>query len=131
MTLAEYVDGQMDALIGKVADAAAHAESDTSAAGIHRLRVAIRKLAESLRVFKSLFPHGAAKKVRKDLKAAMKLAGEARNYDIARDLMKKAKVQIDPEVVEGRERALQRLAAVLHAWNQDNAAGAWRERLHG
>jgi CHAD domain-containing protein len=131
MTLAEYVNEEIAGLMNRVGDASRATENDTSEEGIHQLRVSIRRLSECLRVFKNLFPHGAAKKVRKDLKAAMKLAGEARNHDIARDLMKRAKVAIDPSVTEGRERVAEHLSAVLQEWNRSDAVNGWRDLLHG
>ncbi len=131
MSLQEYVSGQVRVLIDQVADAAMRAETDTSERGVHRLRVAIRKLSESLRVFKDILPHGAAKRVRKDLKVAMRLAGEARNGDIARKLMKQAKVAVDTSLLEGRERSASQLASLLHAWNGDQRPQSWRELLHG
>ncbi len=131
MSLSEYVSGQVKELIERVEDAAQRAGTEGSAAAIHGLRVALRKLAESLRVFRELFPRGAAEAVRKELRAAMKLAGEARNLDIERDLRKKAKVTAEPAWAERRKQAYAGLGLVLRQWNEGRAAESWRERLLG
>jgi CHAD domain-containing protein len=127
--LAEYVKSRVGALIGDVIRESARAEHDTSADGIHDLRVAIRRLSESLRVFERLFPPGAANAVRRDLRAAMKQAADARNHDIAGELLRKAELFAHPEIAEGRERAAGKLARVLHRWNSGSVFQAWRERL--
>ena len=131
MTLSDYVKQQVDERIANVAQAVLRAQNDASAVEIHRLRVAIRKLSECLRVFQDLFPKSAANSVRKDLKAAMKLAGEARNHDIARDLMKRAKVPIAPDIESGRDQAVNHLARILRDWTRISAIDTWRERLNG
>ncbi len=130
MTLSGYVHSQVAGLIEKVGAESERAARDTSDEGIHDLRVAIRRLSENLRVFKDLFPRGAAKAVRKDLKSAMKLAGDARNHDIARELMARARVPAAPELTAGREHAAVKLAGVLSEWNQETYARRWRELLH-
>ncbi len=130
MTLSDYVKQHISGLIDKVAEQGRLAETDTTGDGVHDLRVAIRRLAENLRVFEDLFPRGAAKKVRKELRAAMRLAGDARNHDIAAELMRRAKVPAKPDVAAGRARAAVKLAKVLRAWNRDAAERAWREGLH-
>jgi CHAD domain-containing protein len=129
MTLGKYIRNQVDDLITGVARESAKA--DTSADGVHDLRVAIRRLSECLRVFDSVFPEGAADEVRGSLKVAMKQAAEVRNHDIASTLMHKAQRPGGIEIVAGRDRAAEKLASVLEAWKHDQAAEAWRDRLHG
>jgi CHAD domain-containing protein len=129
MTLAEYVQSQVTALIQQVRQECDRAALETSDEAIHDLRVAIRRLSENLRVFKDLFPKGAAKAVRRDLKAAMKLAGETRNHDIARELMTKARVPVTTELKKGREQAAGELAKVLNQWNQDTRSHRWQAQL--
>lgn len=131
MTLLAYVSGQVEGLIERVEEAARRAGTDGSPASIHGLRVSLRKLAEGLRVFKDLFPRGAAKSVRKELRAGMKLAGEARNLDIARDLRKRAKAGAEAGWAARREQAYGDLARVLKQWNEGRATEHWRERLLG
>ena len=130
MTLAEYTRTSIRALIDSTSRQARHAERDNSGDAIHDLRVAIRRLSENLRVFEDLFPRGAAKQVRKELRQAMKLAGAARNHDIAAELMRMAQLPLEPGLAGKREQATAELAIVLHAWNSGRIARAWRERLH-
>jgi CHAD domain-containing protein len=127
MTLLAYVRQQIAARIDAVAEQSAKA--DTSADGIHDLRVTIRRLNESLRVFEDLFPRGSARLVRKDLKLVMGVAGEVRNHDIARDLMRKARLPRSAEIAEGRQAAAAKLAARLESWNSGVPFKAWKEQL--
>lgn len=131
MTLSEYVRGQIDMRIGKLTDQALATEHDTSEDGVHDLRTNIRRLNEALKVFKDLFPRGAAKTVRDDLRLAMRAAGDARNVDIARKLLAKAELPADPKLDKRRERAAARLSGILAGWNRGTAPRTWKENLNG
>ena len=130
MTISEYVQKQVSSLVNKLVEQAKVTERDTSDEAIHDLRTSIRRLNETLRVFEDLFPRGAATTVRNDLRAAMRLAGEARNVDIARELMTKAKLEPDPSFTADRATAEDKLMNVLAGWNRGAAYKAWREQLN-
>ncbi len=130
MTLSEYVQKQVNALIDKLVAQAQVTERDTSDDAIHDLRTSIRRLNETLRVFEDLFPRGAAKTVRNDLRVAMRLAGDARNVDIARDLMIKAELDPSPSLTADRASAEDKLMNILAGWNRGAAYKAWREQLN-
>ncbi len=129
-TLAVYVRTQVNGLIDQLVAQSQLTERDTSDHSIHDLRTSIRRLNETLRVFEDLFPRGAARTVRDDLRAAMRPAGEARNVDIARELMAKARLEIDPSLAAGRAAAETKLMSVLAGWNRGAAYKAWREQLN-
>ena len=61
---------------------------DTEA--VHDLRVAVRRFSQVLRLFKPYFRGKEVRKIRRELKQMMGLAGEVRNCDIALKLMAKA-----------------------------------------
>lgn len=130
MTLLEFVQTQVSSLIDKLVAQAKITERDTSDGAIHDLRTSIRRLNETLRVFEDLFPRGAAKTVRNDLRLAMRSAGAARNVDIARDLMIRAKLEPGPSLAAERASAESKLKDVLGGWNRGTAYKAWREQLH-
>ncbi len=131
MNLSEYVRQHVTDLIEAVEQQSRLAATDSSEHGVHDLRVSIRRLSENLRVFEDLFPRGAAKTVRKNLRVAMHMAGEARNHDIARKLMDKARVSVPADFAKGREHAGGTLSQVLNNWNSGGAFRAWKEQLHG
>jgi inorganic triphosphatase YgiF len=54
---------------------------------VHDLRVSIRRLNQSLRTFGSLLPDGEPRKVRRQARRLMRLAGEIRNRDVALEWM--------------------------------------------
>jgi CHAD domain-containing protein len=56
---------------------------------VHRLRVSIRRLQQALRVFAQYLKTSGVKRVRTQLKKAMRAAGDLRNHDIAIELIKK------------------------------------------
>ena len=128
MSFLDYVREQISRRIDAVAQESL--KSDLSEDGVHDLRVAIRRLSESLRVFEDLFPQGSAKAVRKDLKAGMRLAGEVRNHDIAIDLLRKARLAGVLAMRQARSEAASRLGDCLKAWNENVSARAWLEQLH-
>lgn len=64
------------------------------AESIHRLRVAIRRFTQVLRVFGGQFEH--TKKMRRSLRGLMDLCGEARNCDVALEVLEAAGVPPQP-----------------------------------
>lgn len=130
MTLFEYAAGTISVLIGKVAEESSKAAEDASEDCIHDLRVSIRRLSETLRVFEDVLPDESAATVRKDLREAMQMAGAIRNHDIAFDLAKKAKVEVDASFDAERASAVRGLCRVLGKWNKDGVFDVWRAELH-
>ena len=130
MTLFEYAAKNIGELIGNVAEESSKAAQDASEDCIHDLRVSIRRLAETLRVFEDVLPDDAADAVRKDLREAMQLAGTIRNHDIALDLARKAKVEVGAAFDDERRTAASALHKVLSKWNSDAIFDDWRADLH-
>jgi CHAD domain-containing protein len=130
MTLFEYAARNIAALITKVSEESSKAAQDASEDCIHDLRVSIRRLAETLRVFEDVLPDDSAAAVRKDLRVAMRLAGAIRNHDIALDLARKAKVEVGASFHEERAAAVRGLCEVLSKWNGDGVFDVWRAELH-
>jgi CHAD domain-containing protein len=129
LTLVEYAQATIGALIDQVAEQSLQAARDASEEPIHDLRVAIRRLSETLRVFEDVCPGGAAADVRKDLKQAMRLAGVIRNHDIALELANKAKVSLHASFEQDRAHAVSSLGEVLVKWNQVTIFEIWRTQL--
>jgi CHAD domain-containing protein len=65
------------------------------AEAIHKLRVAIRRFSQALRVFQDSFEHHHVRKMRRRLRKLMDLCGAARNCDIALEVLEAAGVPAD------------------------------------
>lgn len=130
MTLFEYAAGNIAGLIGKVAEESSKVAQNASEDCIHDLRVSIRRLAETLRVFEDVLPDDSSATVRKDLREAMQMAGTIRNHDIALDLARKAKVDVGESFHRDRATAVLGLCKVLSKWNSESIFDVWRAELH-
>jgi CHAD domain-containing protein len=100
---------------------------------VHDLRVSIRRLRECLRTFKHLYPAGARKKVRKELRKLMKQAENVRSKDIALHLLKKTGLDDSaPLVLEIRGERARHWAALhehLTALRKRSYTRNWRQAL--
>ena len=65
------------------------------AEAIHKLRVAIRRFTQALRVFQDSFEPAHIRKIRRRLRKLMELCGVARNCDIALEVLEAAGVPAD------------------------------------
>lgn len=74
---------QIRRLIERLVFQANSAAKGPSPNAIHDLRVAIRRTEQALATFKPLLPRKAAKRIRKQLKVVLGLAGAVRDCDIA------------------------------------------------
>lgn len=105
--------------------------SDTES--VHDLRVAIRRLAQCLRVFEQFFPHGKTRKIRRALKEMADLASEVRDRDVATALLVKARIAPESELprrlAEGRRSAQRALVTELKQWTRGNSSRKWRSLL--
>ncbi|HEY4361549.1 MAG TPA: CHAD domain-containing protein [Bryobacteraceae bacterium] len=76
-----------------------------NAEAIHKLRVAIRRFTQALRVFQDSFDPAHIRKIRRRLRKLMDLCGAARNCDIAVEVLEAAAVPADKPL----QRELRRL----------------------
>jgi CHAD domain-containing protein len=125
----EHVAHLLDRLAYQVNRAAKHADEEA----IHDLRVAIRRFAQSLRVFRQFFPNAKAKKIRRKLRAVMDAAAEIRNRDIAAALAATAGVPAGAPALQAlrteRERRRKALVSAIKAWSRDGVSRKWRNQL--
>jgi len=96
---------------------------------IHDLRVATRRFSQVLRVFKPCFRGKESRKIRRELKQIMELAGEVRNCDIALKLV--SKVQRDntgfrPKLENLRRENERALIGFLRHWIDRKSSLKWR-----
>ena len=132
-TIRQYAKQQTAARLGRVVFELRRARKPANEEAIHHLRVAIRRFAQATRVFSTLIPDGESKKIRKKLRGVMKLAGEVRNLDIARTLIRESKVAhggpLLEQVAAERKEAVRRLAEALRELADRDFSTRWRQRL--
>jgi CHAD domain-containing protein len=101
------------------------------AESIHDLRVAIRRFTQVLRVFDGLFSH--PRRMRHHLRGVMDLCGEARNCDIAPEVLDEAGVPansgLEKRLKQRRARAGRDLAKLLDRWRVHSHMRLWEEWL--
>ena len=87
-----------------------------------------RRLQQALRTFRQYFPRGSSKRVRKDLRKAMKAAGELRNYDIAVELLANGGGEL-PDVQAKRQVARTAFNDTLKSLVRKDIGVKWRSEL--
>jgi CHAD domain-containing protein len=95
---------------------------------IHKMRVAIRRLQQGLRVFGQYIPDKASKRIKRELRDVMKIAGEVRNRDIALKLLKKNPAILKVLQKQRLEHKRQ-LITLLRDISRPDLSIKWRTRL--
>ncbi len=120
-------------LLRRLAYEVSRASKSGGEGAVHDLRVAIRRLAQCLRVFDQFFPHGKARKLRRALKEMVDLASEVRDRDVATELLAKAKIApesgLQQRLLEERNAARRALVTELKRWVRNNSSRKWRSAL--
>jgi CHAD domain-containing protein len=98
------------------------------AGAVHRMRVAVRKLQQALRVFRQYFKPSGVRRVRRQLKKCVGAAGELRNYDIAMELLDKYGFDV-PEVHAKRTTAKKEFRTVVRQLTKHDLGLKWRSEL--
>lgn len=99
---------------------------------IHDLRVAIRRLNQTVRVFMAWLDARRVTKLRARLKNLMERCGAVRNCDIAMAVLKAAEWQDDSvfqSLEKERTHTCKRLRKTLQKWHHRHRAQRWREKL--
>jgi CHAD domain-containing protein len=124
---------QADRLLGRLAFQIGRAIKSRNAEAIHDLRVTIRRFLQALRAFKRCFHGKALRKIRRELKQIMTVAGDVRNHDIALKLLAKSKraqgTGLQPKIQSGRREAERSLVTLLKRWLERKSSLKWRTAL--
>jgi len=124
---------QADRRLGRLAFQIGRAIKSRNAEAIHDLRVTIRRFAQALRAFKPCFHGKALRKIRRELKQIMAVAGEVRNHDIALKLVAKSKkaqgTGLQSKIQGGRREAERSLITLLKRWLERKSSLKWRSAL--
>src|SRR5262252_3651722 len=98
-------------LLERLAYQVNHAVHSSDADSIHDLRVATRRFAQSLSLFKGAFPTKEVKKIRRRLSELMDLTNAPRDCDIALKLVPKSELPgaqtLEPAIRARRKETLQ------------------------
>lgn len=95
---------------------------------IHRMRVAIRRFQQGLRVFAQYLPASGVKRIKRDLRELMQTAGQVRDRDITLKLLKTDAV-LSKAIEKQRLEYKRRLLALLHDLGRPDLSIKWRTRL--
>jgi len=128
-----FASQQADIGLNRLAFQIKHALEVHDAEAVHDLRVAIRRFSQTLRVFKPCLRGKQIRKIRRELKQMMDLAGEVRNLDIAIRLLLKpqrnAAAPLRSELCNLRRQSNRALAAFLKKWLERKSSLKWRQAL--
>ena len=99
---------------------------------IHDMRVSTRRFMQGLKVFGQFYDRQSNKKMRRRLRRLMQLSGEARNCDIALELLELAGLERGrsaSQLRRRRKRAEEILAELLCRWHKRGLYGQWLRHL--
>lgn len=99
---------------------------------VHGLRVAIRRLSQTLRMFEPALPAGVARKIRRKLKRLLRRAGSVRDCDIVLHLLRKAdahKSTLGKRLRRERASAATRLVKQVRKMQAKESVARWARKL--
>lgn len=118
----EKLDGQIDLALKKCGEDE-----------VHDFRVAVRRLAQALRVFGELLPGKEARRMRKALKPALDAAAAVRDLDVDSELLARLGLRRDHPLLEkmrsDRERGALGFVGQLYLLRAQGAPRDWLARL--
>jgi CHAD domain-containing protein len=98
------------------------------AESVHRMRVAIRRLQQALRIFSQYFNKSGVKRVKKQLRRCLGAAGQLRDPDIALQLLEKSGHDL-AELRSGRTASKRELRTTLRRITSKDVGVKWRNEL--
>lgn len=129
----QFVQEQVAARLARVAFQVQHAVKLPDDDAIHDLRVAIRRFNAALKLFAGILGEKQTRRIRKQLKAVMKRAGEVRDRDITMQMARKAGVADTSRLVKKmkreREEKMAALKKELTRLDRKDFTRKWREHL--
>lgn len=132
-TMREFAQLQTAVLLRRLAFEVNRASKNGDHVAVHDLRVAIRRFSRSLRVFAQFYRAKSEKKIRRQLADLMDVAGEARDRDIALQLLVEAGVSRETAIAVGleseRRQAGKDLLRELHRFRTQDLFRKWRDQL--
>ncbi len=114
-------------LLDALTSAVRRAAHSSAAENVHKIRVAIRRLNQSLAMLNA--PAQQIEKMKRVLKVIMGFAGKTRDYDISIKLAEKAKAsrRLLVRLRKRRAAAAKLLVLDLQKWLELGTAGRWKD----
>jgi len=132
-SIAKYAREQASRRLNRFAFDLRRASRSPGPDAIHDLRVSIRRFSQCLKILGDFFPARESKKVRRRLGRILDAAAEARDRDIAMELVRKAGVRANSPVLarlsHERRLAEKKLGAALKRWGRRELSSRWRTKL--
>jgi len=129
-----YAAEQIASRLGRLVFEFKRCSNSLDPEAVHDLRVSIRRFNQSLRTFSSLLPDRETRKIRKQTRQLMRLAGEVRNRDIALEWLSRSGVsrraQLWTRMVRARGETEHSLGEMLKHYSKRDFSSRWRSRLH-
>ena len=127
-TMREYALLKTDTLLTDVVSAIGVVRRTPEAEPVHKMRVAIRRLQQALRLFRQYLDAGGQDEVKTSLRAIMQVAGELRNRDIAIDLVAESGGD-NTELLAQRTQFEQQLRTTVEDVDAEDLLPRWRGAL--
>lgn len=125
-----FAVGQATRLLERLAFEINGAVHAPRADAVHDLRVAIRRFTQVLSACKACFPARPVRKMRRQLKLIMTLAGEVRDTDVALQLISAAGDRsLEAKLRARRKTAAKSLLSSLKNWMMRKSVSKWRRVL--
>jgi CHAD domain-containing protein len=108
------------------------AEHSHDADAIHDMRVSARRFMQSLKVFGQFFDRQSTRKMRRRVRRVMDLSGEARNCDIALELLELVGFNHErckSQLRRRRKRAERIFAKLLSRWHKRGLYDQWSRHM--
>ena len=107
-------------------------KSPDNVEALHGVRVSTRRLQQCLRLFEGCFHAKPANKLRRRLRRLMDRCGPVRDWDIALNVLKAARLltpELRARIPKERAKAQSRLVEELERWRGERSARAWAKQL--
>ena len=121
MEIRSFASEQTRRLLERLAFQVKSTTRSPAAEAVHELRVAIRRCAQALTVFKARFPRREVKRIRKELKRILTAAGAVRDFDVLAKVLSRidspAAVALAQQSRTDRKSQEKVLIALLKRWS--------------
>lgn len=128
MTMQAFAYAKTSALMDDVVFALHNAAKLPEADAVHKMRVAIRRFQQAIRLFRQYLEENGVEKVKAELRVIMQVAGELRNRDIAMSLVTESDGDVSL-LAQQRAELKEQLAAVLRPYAKPGLSTRWRRKL--
>jgi CHAD domain-containing protein len=120
-------------LLERLAYQVNHTLHTPDADSVHDLRVAIRRFSQSIALYKPAFATRDVKKIRRHLKDLLERTNEARDCDVALELLHKSELTeaaaLEQPVRNRRKESVRLLTPALRRWSARKTSAKWRASL--